>query len=232
MPEPSIVEINRRVANEYVASVLCELSVSDSVRGSWKYGDFHLSADGSKSYSDLDLVISEIGEKERHEFAALIRSRLAPRLNLAVSIHPADFLMSMNLDDSLVLSLGEFVAKASRGPQLGAHFQYMTAKITLLLLRQHVRERYLDVAQRIGTPEAERSAEVKLGTHCEFSLQAAAKLAGGTRDTTIKMFVRTCLLSADFPAAATYVCCRIERCASIAPWLKHHLLSKMAEATR
>lgn len=166
----------RESAKSVVLDTLRCHGLSHAIRGSWKYDDFHLSKDGSQSLSDLDLVIHGISDEVRHQYVEVLQNELSNVLVLCVSIHGSDSLLEMNLGDSFVLNMGEFIAKTSRINPEHPEYSYTLAKISLLMLRDFTRERYFNVSKRIRTCEAKTAIEVKLGDETYFSTEDASKL--------------------------------------------------------
>lgn len=217
----------RERAKSGIQNVLRRCGISRSLRGSWRYDDFHLSKDGLQSLSDLDLVMDEAPEPVRRQYAEEIKNELRAVLALRVSIHRSDSLLKMNLGDSIVLNMGEFIAKTSRIDQKHPEYSYTLAKISLLMLRDSTQERYFDVSQRIRTREAERSIRVKLGDETDFSTEAALTLLSVSSKSTVKYFVKNCVQRSPSCETIMSVKAQIRQCRSIAPWLQNYLICKM-----
>ncbi|MGH9904341.1 MAG: hypothetical protein ACRD8U_02015 [Pyrinomonadaceae bacterium] len=199
-----------------------------AIRGSWKYDDFHLSRDGTQTRSDLDLVVEGASQDLRTEYKTAIQLDLEEkRPPLRVSIHAADSLLTMNLDDSFFLNIGEFIAKTNRLKPGEPAYDYTLAKISLLLLRRFPQERYVDVSSRAATPEVEMALGVKLGYFCAFSNGAAATLLSCSQHSTVRLFVQECVVKRASQEFIDFICQRVRFCKSIDPWLQDYLISKV-----
>lgn len=220
----------RARAKSVVLNLLRGHGLSQALRGSWKYDDFHLSKDGSQSLSDLDLVIDGVSDDVRRQYAEDMQNELSAVLALRVSIHGSDSLLEMNLGDSFVLNMGEFIAKTSRIKPEHPEYSYTLAKISLLMLRNFTKERYLDVSQRIHTREVEMSMGVKLGDETYFPTDAATKLLSLSPHSTVKYFVENCVRRSPGEDTIMSVIDQIRQCSSIAPWLQDYLIYKINSA--
>ena len=217
----------RDKAKSVILDLLRRHGLSQALRGSWKYDDFHLSKDGSHSLSDLDLVMDGVSDDVRHQHAEVLRNELSTVLALHVSIHGSDSLLEMNLDDSFVLNMGEFIAKTSRLNPEHPKYSYTLAKISLLMLRDFTRERYINISKRIHTCEAKTAIEVKLGEKTCFTTERAFKLLSLSTHSTIEFFLRNCVQRSPNHETIKSVNEQIRKCSSIAPWLQNYLISKI-----
>lgn len=201
--------------------------VSGALRGSWKYGDFHLARTGALTRSDLDLVVCGLTPAERLNMQDALQEDLGNRMVLRVSIHGADSLLKMSLVDSFVLNVGEFISK-TQGLNAGdPDYDYTLAKITLLLLRSFPEERYGAVAARIGTQEAQLALDVKLGLEAVFPPEKAAMLLHSNACAVAREFIDAYVLGAPSPKFVDTLRKRVRRCQSIDAWLQEYLISKM-----
>lgn len=223
------------LARENAKSVVLDLlmchNFSQALRGSWKYDDFHLSEDGSQSLSDLDLVMDGVSGDVRRQHAAVLRNELSKVLALRVSIHDSDSLLDMNLGDSFVLNMGEFIAKTRQIVPEHPLYSYTLAKISLLILRNFTTERYMGVSKRLHTCEAETAIAVKLGEETYFSTEAASKLLSLSTHSTVEYFLSNCVQRPPSQETIKSVKEQIQKCSSIAPWLQNYLISKMDVTT-
>ena len=219
----------RRIAHGRVIHVLEILGLSDAVRGSWKYGDFHLSQDGSSTQSDLDLVVQHATNDEKSAISSSIHTLLSPTLDVRVSVHAADSLLAMDLKDSFVLNMGEFLSKVAGQTEHPESRDYVMAKIVLLLLRCNPAERYSQVAARLGTPDAILAIRVKLGVRVKLPRSAALRLVANSDHPVVAEFQRTCVRQDNWVDAASYVRSNIGNCPTIADWLRNYLLSKLSD---
>ena len=219
------------IARERAKSVVLDLlrchGLSQALRGSWKYDDFHLSKEGSQSLSDLDLVIDGVSGDVRRQYAEVLQNELSTVLALRVSIHGSDSLLEINLGDSFVLNMGEFIAKTSKISPEHPEYSYTLAKISLLMLRNFTRERYFNVSKRIRTCEAETAIEVKLGDETHFSTEAASKLLSLSPHSAVKFFVKNCVQKTQNRETIELVKRQVRLCNSISPWLQDYLIFKI-----
>jgi hypothetical protein len=219
--------LTREKAKSVVLELLKCHGLSQALRGSWKYDDFHLSKDGSHSLSDLDLVMNGVSDDARHQQAEILQNELSTVLALRVSIHGGDSLLEMNLSDSFVLNMGEFIAKTSRIDPERPEYSYTLAKISLLMLRNFTPERYINVSKRIHTCEAETAIAVKLGEETYFPTQAASKLLSLSCHSTVEFFLSNCVHRSPNQETIDLVKEQVRKCRSIAPWLQNYLISKI-----
>lgn len=219
----------RQEHRQFVLDTLAQNDLLPALRGSWRYGDFHLSRVDGFSLSDLDLVIPGLSPASRKMIQYKLQKDLARLFPLKVSIHSADSLLTMSLADSFILNIGEFIAK-TRMVKIGdASYDHTVAKISLLLLRTYPEERYSEVACRIGTLEALSALAVKLGGETKFSSDAATQLlkSPSAASSIALEFLERCVLE---PAGEDFVKSlrnRLNLCASIQPWLRQYLIRKM-----
>lgn len=219
----------RQAHRQFVLDTLAQNHLLQALRGSWKYGDFHLHHAGGFSLSDLDLVVPGVSPTSRRMIQSKLQKDLAPFFPLKVSIHPADSLLKMNLADSFVLNIGEFIAKTRMVKTVDTSYDHTLAKISLLLLRSYPEERYPEVACRIGTPEALSALAVKLGAEAKFSSDTAGLLLKSTSaaNSFALEFLERCVFepaSEDFLGSLRN---RIALCSSIEPWLREYLIRKI-----
>lgn len=202
----------------------------NALRGSWKYDDFHLAPSGALTRSDLDLVVEGLSPTERLHTQATLQAEFGSSMTLRVSVHGADSLLKMNLADSLILNIGEFISKTRELKAGDPDFDYTLAKITLLLLRSFPEERYAAVAARIGTPEVRLALDVKIGLESAFPPEKAALLLRSSAYPIVREFVEEYVLAVPSPALMDTIRNRVHCCESIDPWLQEYLISKMGGA--
>lgn len=213
---------NRDYTQEVVWQIIESRGLGQSIRGSWKYGDFHLDQSG-RSLSDLDLVVGELSSYGR---AALRESLIAGLpIEMNVSIHPKDSLLKMSLEESRVLNICEFISKL--GAARSRYLSYHRAKILLLLLRQSTIERYREVAVRLGTPQAQHALRVKLGQSSRFTIHDSVALASNSRELKMFEFIERCVIQEPTASYLASLVKDLGACTTIDPWLKEHLLGKM-----
>lgn len=201
-----------------------------ALRGSWKYDDFHLAPSGALTRSDLDLVVEGLSLKERLQTQATLQAEFGNSMALRVSVHGADSLLKMNLADSFILNIGEFISKTRELKAGDPDYDYTLAKITLLLLRSFPEERYAAVAARIGTPEVRLALDVKLGLESAFPPEKAAQLLRSSAYPIVCKFVEEYVLAIPSSVFVDMIRNRVRRCQSIDLWLQEYLISKMGGA--
>lgn len=218
----------RKKAKQHVLAALRKYEMVHSLRGSWNYGDFHISPDGKSTRSDLDIVLLGASSAERKEYRDRLQRDFDDTLGLRVSVHGADSLLMMTLNDSFVLNTGEFLSKTIRDTVSQQEYEYTLAKISLLLLRQRPDERYEDTARRIGTREAAEALAVKFGVSDVFSNDSAKVLLSTSSNPVVGRFLDMCVLERPSRQFVHSMYDEIRRCRSIEPWLQEYLISKIA----
>jgi len=217
----AIVTERRKDAQAAVLQFLEVRDLGKSLRGSWKYGDFHLDQRG-RSLSDLDLVVEELSTHDRAALRTSLVAELPIMMN--VSIHPRDSLLVMNLQESRILNICEFISKL----RVPSHdLSYARAKILLLLSRQNTLERYRDVAVRLGTSQSQRALRVKLGQSFKFSTCDSVALASSSGQVKVVEFIEQCVVQEPATSYLDSLVKDLASCTTIDPWLKQHLLGKM-----
>jgi hypothetical protein len=140
----------RRRRHEALVSVLRAADAVGSLRGSWRWGDFHLDERTRASCSDVDLFGREAYSADRLRTAAG---------SLRVAVHAVDYERTVSVRVSYAFALVNLaVARLER-----ADDPYLLAKAQLMLARQDARERYADVAARVGGASGARLLARKLG---------------------------------------------------------------------
>jgi hypothetical protein len=126
-----------------------------SLRGSWRWGDFHLDRAGRRSCSDVDLYASTPTSAAATAAGGVLDTGIGP---LRLAVHAVDYEPHVSLPVSYAFALVNLAtARLGRDDD-----PYLLAKAQLMLARQHAGERYTDVAARVGTPAAPLLAR-KLG---------------------------------------------------------------------
>jgi hypothetical protein len=121
------------------------------LRGSWRWGDFHLDERSGRSCSDVDLWCPAPG---------LVPATVAVRAGvLRAGAHSVDYEASLTLDASLCFALVNLATARLRYED----DPYLLAKCRLMLARRRVDERYADVAARIGGSVGAGALAMKLG---------------------------------------------------------------------
>lgn len=123
----------RRELSAAVRSAIHETNQHFRLKGSFARGDFHLLADGSGTFSDVDLVLTDDG-RDRHSWEADVAQRMARQgWSIRVSVQHFDTVGSVGLSDSRLLALAELVRFNSRRAE--PYFDsYLLAKTCLTLL--------------------------------------------------------------------------------------------------
>lgn len=212
----------RNYAQEVVLQFLKLRGLRQSVRGSWKYGDFHLNQKGT-SLSDLDLVIEDLSSEDRVALRTSLIAELPIRMN--VSIHPKDSLLEMSLEESRILNVCEFVSKL--GTCSLRELSYARAKILLLLARQSISERYGDVAARLGTPQSQQALRVKLGQSSRFTIPDSVAIACSSGQVKAVELIEQCVVQQPTSSYLASLIKDLRSCTTIDSWLKQHLLGKL-----
>jgi hypothetical protein len=208
--------------------ILDENNALEFLRGSWKFGDFHLNIDGTKSFSDLDLLIEGIDEKERTNKIKLFSDKISKCIDCVVSIHTQNSLETMNMEASQLLAIGEYISKYMRHIALGgASLDYIQAKFLLILLRKNSIERYKDVVNRIGNSDIEQVFEIKLGKRDVLDLKKAKKLIENNGDNLAKLFLNYCLINEPKDFFVETIVKRIRNSKTIDKWLRKYLIQKI-----
>lgn len=216
------VEVGRQVLG-----AIDRLGFTESIRGSWAHGDFHYCEKTHRSFSDLDLVMA-LADEERIRRSQLIAQACSLVVTVPVSIHPAEFLSEMTIEDARWLNVAEFLAKTARLPLDDAFYQYTAAKISLLLCRSHNAQRYEDVARAVGSAAAHGALLCKIGSSQIFDRLDAAKLVSVVAHEAGQTFVALLSPFADQRGVTDFVRSKINAGHSIQPWLRERILSKLA----
>jgi len=212
---------------------LRDRGIETSIRGSWLYGDFHLSKEGDYSLSDLDLVIDGETLARCGEIAHEVATSLKQVISLRVSVHPARYLEAMELDDAKFLVIGEYLANVKCYVPLGQTTKdYIRAKCALMVLRNSISERYAEVARRIGTIEAYQALSVKLGSSDVFSSEVCCKLLSECSEQTVVEYSRYCLLDDVSDNHLDSILRRLANSSSVHPWLLKNLARKINRELR
>ena len=139
----------RRRRHAALGSVERACFPAGSLRGSWRWGDFHLDERGGHSCSDIDLFGRDAHPERLRTGAGALR----------VAVHTVDYERTVSLRVSYAFALVNLAtARLER-----ADDPYLLAKAQLMLARRDARERYADVAARIGGVAGARLLSRKLG---------------------------------------------------------------------
>jgi len=221
----------RALTREFLLRILKKYKLTDyNLKGSWKANDFHLSIEGNTSYSDVDILIKGIDEIKRKALMEKINHDFSEYFDnpISVSIHSGNSLYQMNIFDAHILGVAEYIAQY-RKIQINSFCSkdYIDAKFTLLLLRKSFDERYQDIAEKIGTIEAKRALDVKLGKKRKFPYEYAKSLIHKFGTPTAVQFLNNCLLNKPNDDTAKSILSQLSRCKTIDQWLYNHLVNKI-----
>jgi hypothetical protein len=140
----------RRQRRAALASVQQAAALAGSLRGSWRWGDFHLDEHTRRSCSDVDLFGREA------DAPANLRTAAG---RLRVAVHDVDYEATVSLRVNFAFALVNLaVARLERTDD-----PYLLAKAQLMLARRDAGERYADVAARVGGDPGARLLARKLG---------------------------------------------------------------------
>ena len=223
-------EVKRELAKQFLLNILREYDLDNHIQGSWKAGDFHLSIDGNTSYSDVDILVNGINEFEQKRLIQAISLDLSKYFDypISVSIHNRNSLYQMNISDAQVLGIAEYIAQYRKiHATISCPKDYIDSKFTLLLLRNSFNERYQEVSNRIGTIEAQRALDVKLGREKNFPIEYAKFLISEFGNTTGIQFYNHCLFNNPDDNFAKSILSQLAQCQTIDQWLHDYLVSKV-----
>ena len=223
-------EVKRESAKTFLLNTLDKYRLADHLQGSWKADDFHLCIDDNISYSDVDILAEGIEEFERNKFIQTISLELSKYFDnpISVSIHNRNSLYKMSISDAQVLGIAEYIAQYRKIVAIVSYPKdYIDTKFTLLLLRHSFNERYQEVSCRIGTIEAQRALDVKLGKEKTFPLEYGKSLITKFGNTTAVQFLNHCLLNNPNDKTANSTLSQLAECVTIDQWLHSYLASKI-----
>jgi hypothetical protein len=219
--DPGYAE-RRAELHRYILEVVRTHAPECSVRGSFRYGDFHLEPATASLRSDLDLLGPGLGERDRERTAAALGAALAtgPGVRLRVSIHPHDGFAPLSPADLRLMSIGEYLRHDADG---GYPRDYLLAKVCLLLARSTQAERYLETALRVRTPQALAAGRVKVGEARTFPEASARALLAGVDRPEAALFAAECLGRSPGAAFRRDYARRLRQRTGIDPWLRNYV---------
>lgn len=224
-------EVKRNLAKRYLLNTLSKHGLTDNhLKGSWQSCSFHLSINENISYSDVDLLVNAIDEPKRNELIEAIQYDLTEYFDnsISVSIHNRRSLYQMSISDAQILGVAEYIAQYRKiRTTLSFPKDYIDTKFTLLLLRNSFDERYQDVSVRIGTTEAKRALDVKMGRKKTFPLEYAKSLIDEYGNPTAVQFLNHCLLNSPNDNITKSTLSQLAQCKTIDRWLYCYLVSKV-----
>lgn len=219
--------MRRAASQRWVCDTLSSHGLLPALRGSWKCGDFHLDRARQVTLSDLDLVVPGASAQDCARWRREVRVALGERLLVPVSVHNIDALPRMSLGHSMLLNVGEFVAKARRLRQHEPAYQYAMAKTVLMLLRRSTDERYGAVALRMQGAAPRRAMQVKLGEAPSMDVVQAASMLHGHALPLVKKLAALFVRGGDVSELMVEITEQLRLCDSIDVWLQDYLIRKM-----
>ncbi len=148
------------------------------IKGSFKYGDFHFNIARRETLSDLDLTLDCATERDRHHLAVSVSEQIymSAGARIRVSVQAHNHHDGLNLPDSRLLAVGEYLRHAPSIPAGHPAHAYLLAKACLGVLRSRPSQRPRDIAMLLGSSLALTALGVKLGTLDSFSAVSAQAL--------------------------------------------------------
>lgn len=180
----------RRLEEAVHVAVNCNLGDAARVIGSWRASEFHLAANASVSFGDVDIFDPEHLRHEEYTWAV---ATAEDRLILRVSIHPYNYEDALRPHGRLALALLNLAAAGRTSAPVG----YVCAKAYLVLASSGRASSYRAMASTVGC--GMEALQVKLGllapeivaskeefwvalTNAAQSARAALVPAGSPRD--------------------------------------------------
>lgn len=187
MPDPttSHYESLRSAAAREISDGMTELG--HRVIGSWLSGEFHLSQDGRHSFSDVDVVNTQLGQ---HRDASVTIRPGGHELLLRVSIHANDCTNTVTRRGMAIFALLN-VASTLLQTRCVAFRHYEVCKAFLVLARRRQSEPYSRAAGELGAAGAfalrvKRGEAMLMEPSRDYdawvSVEAAAQRFVGSRD--------------------------------------------------
>jgi hypothetical protein len=98
--------------------------------------------------------------------------------------------------------------------------------VSLLVIREHQAERYVETARRIGSEPAHQAARTKLGYDRNFGVDgAAALLSDATPEGNL--FLRRCVLNGPTHAFVEEYVAHLRQRTGVHPWLREYLAGRL-----
>lgn len=216
---------HRRVLQEDVTQSVQAVHAQMRIKGSFNRGDFHLSAIGYDSYSDVDILLEDDG-RSRHDWEAEVADRLRDRgHSLRVSVQHFDTTTNLSTDESQLLTMAEAVRFWRRSSD-DLFAPYLLGKTTSSLVRSQ-----LQGPTSIGMNHALviRAWRARLGAVRGFDRSMAGKLISLLPATrTTEAYVQL-LETSDLSKAFDWLVPRLTE-SNIHPWLKKRMQSLLVDA--
>lgn len=219
----------RDLAND-VDRVLRQAPHDYQLKGSFRHGDFHLIAPNT-TFSDLDLVLPNVGEDARHDHEQEVRSALAARgWHLRVSVQASDSTAGLDLDESRLLTVAEFVRFHDLHRRSASSWAYLIGKVTLGVLRQRPQERTTETAARIGSDHALAANRARLGHDPSFTNADALRLLDGHgASIPVATTLGTAIETGSIEQARSRVLGDIGAMTAV-PWLRERMIELLSDA--
>jgi hypothetical protein len=149
-----------------------------TVKGSFRYGDFHLRVADQTTLSDLDLILSTATDENRHQAARMVHRHIMATtgIEIRVSVQPEDHHDALNLSDARLLVIGEYLRHAPTIASDWPAYDYLLAKSCLGVLRTKPTQRPNQVTAEVGTGAARAALRMRLGSSDAFPAAGAATL--------------------------------------------------------
>ncbi|MFS2185654.1 hypothetical protein ACCC92_03210 [Mucilaginibacter sp. Mucisp84] len=203
----------------------CELSL----RGSWKFDDFHLDSQQDLTHSDIDLIAMGPLKSEKELVIAGLQQQISPLLRIRISIHPEDHLSQISLEDSRIKNIYEYLIhfKNAQDPEHPS-VNYLKAKIMMLLLKRTERnQRFADIRAELPGPATANLHAIKIGTEKTIDLQALSRLMDTITDPVTLSFYANCIIADPSPQYYDAIHQQFLDCETVSDWLKNYIISKM-----
>jgi hypothetical protein len=213
-----------------VCAVVSECDELLQLSGSFRFGDFHLDAFTRRSWSDVDIIAVGAPAHLRAELGEAITRGIAQRTGrqFRVSLHPGDGFRLLSEADARFLAIGEFLRYCRRSTT--DYRNFLLAKISLLVLRQRQTERYLDVARRIGTPDAVLAGRVKIGISSRKFDHAAMRLLRASPYPEATLMEHAVLAAEESTEIFRWYASQLRQRQAIDPWLRNYVAGEVERA--
>jgi len=213
--------LGRRSALQDAVSATLSPRKNVHLSGSFTRDEFHLDPRLTRSFSDVDVIISDYYSTD----IELLRTEIGQALSaasgtkLSVGCAPPHQFQGLNPADARFLALGEYLRRVPT-LQSNQHCAYLRAKTALMTLRIHQGENYRSVVNRIGSMGAHEAIAVKLGLRQEFPPYSLAELLRGEGATEESLtFVGMLENSSSYQKSCEYFLGELQHRTTIPSWL-------------
>ncbi|RKZ54459.1 MAG: hypothetical protein DRR16_03180 [Candidatus Parabeggiatoa sp. nov. 3] len=200
------------------------------LRGSWKTGTFHLNSSGRYSQSDIDILVYKIDQSRAKIISNAIMQDTLLLFDspLDVSIHPEDSLSNLNINDSKLINIAEYIFKYKQYIfKNSGNLDYIKVKIIFFLLRKTVDDSYTSITTRIDTKEIKHALNVKMGLESIFPLEYAKQLIYTYGNQFAFDFLKNCLVKVPDEDFINFITDEIHSSKTIDSWLQSYMLEKL-----